>query len=57
MSALAKDFDAIIVGALAPKWFSTAGGNSIPAAQMLTPRAAFPSFKFARLMAAASRAA
>ncbi|HEY9157683.1 MAG TPA: hypothetical protein VIO10_07075 [Candidatus Binatus sp.] len=54
---MAKDFDAIIVGALAPKWFSTAGGNSIPAAQMLTPRAAFPSFKFARLMAAASRAA
>jgi hypothetical protein len=35
MSALAKDFDAIIVGA----------------------RAAFPSFRFARLMAAASRAA
>jgi hypothetical protein len=26
-------------------------------AQMLTPRAAFPSFRFARLMATASRAA
>ena len=111
MSALAKDFDAIIVGALAPKWFSTGRGDSIPAAtlaeftrrrdaelmpyyqasvrvsralaldqgsrlahraasrerwaademirfaQMLTPRAAFPSFRFARLMAASSRAA
>ena len=102
---------ASIVGELAPKWFSTGRGNSIPAAtlaeftrrrdaelmpyyqasvrvsralgldqgsrlahraasrerwaademarfaQMLTPCAAFPSFRFARLMAASSRAA
>ncbi len=47
MSALAKDFDAIIVG---PR---VAGS----AAAILLARAAFPSFRFARLMAAASRAA
>ena len=47
MSGLAKNFDAIIVGA----------DEMIRFAQMLTPRAAFPSFRFARLMAQASRAA
>ena len=34
-----------------------AADEMIRFAQMLTPRAAFPSFRFARLMAAASRAA
>ena len=34
-----------------------AADEMIRFAQMLTPRAAFPSFRFARLMAAASQAA
>jgi len=52
MSNSAKDFDAIIVGARVG-----AADEMIRFAQMLTPRAAFPSFRFARLMATASRAA
>lgn len=98
MSALAKDFDAIIVGARVAgsaaaillardaelmRYYNAsvrvsrilaldqgsrlahraanreqwAADEMIRFAQMVTPRAAFPSFRFARLMAAASRVA
>jgi len=57
MSALAKDFDAIIVGARvagsAAAILLARDGHRV----LLIDKAAFPSFRFARLMAAASRAA
>jgi flavin-dependent dehydrogenase len=57
MTALAKDFDAIIVGARvagsAAAIFLARDGRR----GLLIDKDAFPSFRFARLMAASSRAA